>query len=77
MISNSMVQNPKLVALLERVAEHVIRKKANGMTGDSMILNSAVIEAANDYGVDLHEVEHAIEFSGDEHPVVLTCHCRD
>lgn len=73
---NSMVNNPKLVALLARVDQLVMEKKANGMSGSSMILNSAMLQAADEYGVDLHKVEHAITFSGEDCPIVVRHECE-
>jgi len=75
-MSNSMISNPKLVALLERVDQLMVQKKANGMSGSSMILNSAFIDAANEYGVDLHDIEHSIIFSGENHPIVASHDCK-
>lgn len=75
-MKNSMVSNPKLVALLERVDQLVTEKKSNGMSGSSMILNSALLQAADEYGVDLHRLEHAIEFSGEDYPVVASHECE-
>lgn len=72
---NSMMNNPKLVALLERVDQLVIEKKANGMSGSSMVLNSAILQAADEYGVDLHQVEHAITFTGNDYPIVPSHEC--